>query len=507
MHMLVGTPSHEIIRSNCQLEALYNDWIVQNKSRIYMKSRKLLNVKTESTKSATKTATPDSVSHGRIVTSSRSLQDPVKSTSIQVKRSTPSALASLQSVFASRKDLPDERIHSQVDPNTYGRPPYQCNVPSASSDTDMFTESESKHVTAMSALETSIMIHVCDTLLATTPPYSSGTSLQGNRGVECRDRYSVGSIATPVAYTCCAQIHTNHGGSIRKTYLPISSPSRGQIVKCQTNTTYNSNIQRNIATALTAANVNAIIRSPESQTVDGKLNESVSEKVTEKVDSNAVYMDTNVPVQSLATPQMLEGIIFGDSCITSSSKFAISMDIGINYAHAIEAFQEHGSTRIGENITLTPSFFKKTPAVFSLSCPSLNMSEIVTGFSGVCDNEKLGPNHPIREVEVMSKLVPFINKCCEAQMELSSETIEDLVEDNEMPISTTSSIEHCFAYEPQCGVSVYVGSHVLNLDTGYAQTYSCPSGIDSEHTNPPTSKQFTVHVSAIFSGTVANTKK
>ena len=152
-------------------------------------------------------------------------------------------------------------------------------------------------------------------------------------------------------------------------------------------------------------------------------------------------------------------------------------------------------------------FGEKKTMVVSLSCPSLNRSHIMTGFSAVRDNETLGPNHPIREIEVMSKLVPFINKCCEEQMGLQPETVEDLVEDKEMPIATTSSIEHCFAHEPTCGVSVYVGSHVLDLDTEYAQTYSCHSETDSQHTKAPTSQQFVVHVSAILSGTVGNTKK
>ena len=511
--MLVGTPSHEIIRSNSQLETLHNDWKVQDKSRIYMKSRKLLGMKTESTKSATQAATQDSISNGMTVTSSGPLQDSCKSTSIQMKRKTPSALASLQSVFASRKDLPEERTHTDNIPDgNYNKTPHQSNVRSTF-DSAVFAENESKHVTVMGDLETRMMIHVCDTMLATTPPYSTGTSPigrltpQGNRGAGCIDEDSVVKTAAPVASTCCAQIRTNNGGSVRNTYLPISSPSPGQIAKCQKSTSYNSNIQKNIVTALTAANVCAIIRSTGSQTIGDKLNESVDGKVSQKVDANAVYMDTNVPVQSLATPKMLEGIIFGDSCITSSDGFVVSKDIAINYARAIEAFQEHGSTRIGEHLVLSPSFWKKKPMVVSLSCPSLNRSHIVTGFSAVCDNETLGPNHPIREVEVMSKLVPFINKCCEEQMGFSPETVEDLEKDKEMPIATTSSIEHCFAYEPNCGVSVYVGSHVLNLDTEYAQTYRCPGEIDSPRTKAPTSQQFVVHVSAIFSGTVTNTKK
>ena len=518
MHMLASTPSHEILRSNSEISALYDDWIVQNKSRVYTKSRKLVNMKTESTKAATQAVkqatTLASISNGKKITSSSSLQVPGKSTSVPVKSTTPYAVSSLQSVFASRKDIPADDIPVEVDTITYNKPTQPENVQSVFSNIDTLTENESKHVTAMGYIETKMMIHVCDNLLATTPPYSSDTSLidthtlKGERGVGNRDMSSVGTTAVPIASTCCAQLRTNNGCLLRKIYLPICSSSPDQVLKCQNNTIYNSNVQTNIAKALTAANARVIIRSPESQTIDTKLHERVDRTGSEEVDVHAVYIDTNTPVQSLVTPHVLEGIIFGDSCTTSSTDFAIDKDVGVNYAHAIEAFQQYGSTRIGENITLTPSFFKKAPTVFSLSCPSLKMSEIVTGFSAVRDNEKLGPNHPNKMVEVMSNLVPFINKCCEAQMGLSSETVEDLVEDKAMPIATTSSIEHCFAYEPQCGVSVYVGSHYLKLsDLDHLNSYIISDGTDSQQTEFPASKRFVVHVSSIFSGPVAPENK
>ena len=197
----------------------------------------------------------------------------------------------------------------------------------------------------------------------------------------------------------------------------------------------------------------------------------------------------------------MQDLLFGATRITSSTDFAVGVDSGETYGVAADTFLQYGNTRIGDNITLTPSFFKRVPVVGSMNCPQLNLSELVTSFSGLRNNEKFGPNHTTRLVEVMAKLVPFVNKCCETQMRLNPDTVEDLVEDHGMPIATSSNIEHCFAHNPKCGVSAYVGSHTFELPTSILNTYA------PEHTQFPSEKKITVHVAALFAGSVVDTQK
>jgi hypothetical protein len=216
----------------------------------------------------------------------------------------------------------------------------------------------------------------------------------------------------------------------------------------------------------------------------------------------AIYIDPMVPVQAIATPQVLQDLLFGESRITSSSAFTVGIDAGETYGVAVNAFLPYGNTRIGNDITLTPSFFRRLPVVVSMSCPQLNISHVATTFSGSRNNLKFGPNHTTRIVEVMAKLVPFVNKCCEAQMGLSSETIDDLIEDKDMPVATCGNVEHCFSNNPECGVSAYVGHHTFTLPTSILNTHSVLDKKNSTCINFPLEKTFVVHVSALFSGPV-----
>ena len=503
MHVSTATPAHEVLRSERELETLSNNWISQNKSRVHARMRKFDTLRTEA-------ATPVTLQ----ITSSQAVSDLIAVKSDLIKKSKPSpyVLASLKNVFASRKDLaPDVTTNTATTTYPYTRPSLKS-VPAVCINSDTFAKNESMYATAMGVTENGIMTRVCDTFLHATQPYSSGNR-SGNKA------------NIPIASTCCAHITTAGSCVTRKIYLPISAPCIDQVEKCNESTSYNHNVQKNIATALSAENVNVVIctpleavglttasaTGPATTDSDTKTTESHTKNTEVKsatnTDRDAVYIDPTIPVQALATPQVLQDLLFGDARITSSADFAVGNDSGETYGVAADAFLQYGNTRISKNITLTPSFFKRVPVVVSMSCPQLNMSQLVTSFSGVRNNEKFGPNHSTRLVEVMAKLVPFVNKCCEAQMGLDPETVEDLVEDRDMPIATSGNIEHCFSHNPQCGVSAYVGHHTFILPTSILNTHAVKDKTNSEHTQFPLEKRFIVHVSALFAGPVVTVEK
>ena len=500
--MFANTPPHLVLRSDTTIQALYDDWIGSNKSRVYTKSQKCCSMRREAIEVTTPSQATGQPTGQPVCIESRP-------TSIHENSTNPYVLASLRNVFASRKDIPSDSSHTLSTPT---------NVPEVCTSSAKFAENESMYATTMCAIEKDMMMHVCTSFLVETPPYSTctptdpGSTDPGSTDTKSMSIYPKITPAVPIASACCAHVKYD-SGLTRKIYLPMSAPCPDQISKCQKNALYNSNIQNNIATALQAANVNVVMRTTAVETPDTKTNEPLTNQpltnqpvLPKSIDHNTIYMDSGASVQALATPNVLEDIIFGDSRTTSSTGFAVGMDVGATYARAIEAFEKYGSTRIGKNITLTPSFFKKMPMVISMSCPEMNISEVVTGFCGAYDNAKLGPNHATRMVEVMAKMTPFVNKCCESHMGLCKDTVEDLIEDVDMPVATVSNIEHCFAYDPQCGVSAYVGSHDLKLDASIVNTHvgsRVGSRVtSSEHTQFPVTKKFVVHIAALFSGAV-----
>ena len=199
-------------------------------------------------------------------------------------------------------------------------------------------------------------------------------------------------------------------------------------------------------------------------------------------DTSTVYIDTSMPVESLATTQVLQDLLFGDLRITSSPDFLVGVEASETYASAVEIFKKYGNTRIGENVTLAPSFFMRMPFVVSMNCPELGICDVVTDFSGTRSHERFGPNHTTRITEVMSKLVPFVNQCCEVAMGLDSSIVEDLVEDHDMPIATSGVIEHCFAHNPTYGVIAYVSAHDFVLPTSILNTHNALDGNSPEGT-------------------------
>ena len=117
--------------------------------------------------------------------------------------------------------------------------------------------------------------------------------------------------------------------------------------------------------------------------------------------------------------------------------------------------------------------------------------------------KKYGPDHPIQITEVMSKLTLFANQCCETEMRLDTNTVEILLEEKNMPIVTSCGIEHCFAHNPTCGVSVYVGKHSFEFNNTVPRTLTAVNGTGPEGTASQF-KKFSVHVVAFFSTPVVN---
>ena len=491
MHTSFLTPAHEVLRTDTIIENLSDEWISHNKSRVNARMRK---------NSAALAESVEIPSH--VIKTSKAVSDLIttKSNMITQSKPNPYVLASLKNVFASRKDLvpsPSTSTPSHKQLSSTDIPP--MHISSAN-----YAKKEAMYANSMVLTENDIILRVCDSFLQETQPYSNA-SLHGH------------NPNVPTASTCCANVSPSGNSMSRKIYLPISAPCIAQLEKCKQSTSYNHNIQTNFAMALGVENVKVVVlKTPESSesvkdsVTGGKVNTECEALTTaisvEKDDSSenrgTIYINPMVPVQALATPQVLQDLLFGDSRITSSADFTVGIDAGETYGIAAETFLQYGSTRIGNEITLTPSFFKRLPVVVSMSCPQLNISQVATTFSGSRNNLKFGPNHTIRIVEVMAKLVPFVNKCCEAQMGLSAEIVDDLVEDRDMPVATCGNVEHCFSNNPTCGVSAYVGRHEFKLQTEILATHGVMDKTNSASTNFPAQKTFVVHVSAFFSGPV-----
>ena len=402
----------------------------------------------------------------------------------------PYMMASLRNVLSSRKDIAHEE--SVLAPRC---PSYRPNVvPTAYNSSVSYTTNMCTITDAMCTIENDIMTRVCNDLLQRTPPYSTGNKLR--------------SVNVPTTSACCAHITTNGQKNSRNLFLPISVPYTEQIEKCKMSASYNKNVYINIADALKAQNVKVSMCSTldnASQSSVAGVSVDTQEDENKAVYIDTVYMDTSIPVKSLVTTEVLQDLPFGDSRVTSSDGFTVGPHVSETYASAVDVFKKYGNTRVGENVTLTPTFFKRIPLVVSMSCPALGISNVVTDFSATRDHGRFGANHTTRIVEVVSNLVPFVNQCCEVEMGLNSNTVEDLVEDHDMPIATCGSIEHCFAHNRKCGVSAYISAQPFVLSTSILNTHNTLHGNNSESNSFPMEKKFIVYVAALFSTPVAST--
>jgi hypothetical protein len=474
---LTPRPTPQCVSSPSDVvHALTNEWISHNKSRIYSKkSANACAVKCAPTPVNTHTDTRLSA---------------VTHTNRHVSES-------LQRVIASRQDI------RAFDDNAY--------TPESCSGLDYvgYVKDASNHATAMGVLERQIMMTTCDERLSANIPYSTGTGFDKNFITR------VGGNDL-VASTCCAYINTQSvgmsvgmsggvgggvrgavGGAKRQVYLPISTPCMDQIAKCNESVVYNRNVQANIVSALTTEHIKVHHTNAVENNVTGK--DGIRELGT-------VYIDENVPIQALGTIPVLEDILFGDYRITSSPNFCLGTDIGKTYVSAMHKFQKYTNTRIGDNLTLTPSFHKRMPVVISMSCPQGNLFNTVTT-STLCRNHgTFGPNHPERLVEVMGKLAPFVKQCSESLMMLHADTVMDLVEDQDMPVASSVDIQHCFANNPAHGVSAYVASHEFSIPTAILNTHVVVKNNNATTADKPfpVETKFVVHVAALFGGSVSD---
>ena len=398
--------------------------------------------------------------------------------------------ASLRNVLASRMDIvPDQRVVSVKHP--FFRPkvaPFEYDTPAS------YTEKACTNANEMCALENKIMTLVCNDFLLRTPPHSTHKQLS--------------PVNVPNASMCLAHVTMNNKKSSRNVFLPITVPKPSQIEICKTNALCNKNVQTYVGDALKDHNIRVIMYPTQdslSQSSTLGVSNNTNGDKNEASGIGTVYIDTSKPVQSLVTTQVLQDLLFGNSRITSSLDFQVKEDASETYAAAVGVFQQYGNIRIADDITLTPAFLKRLPVVISMKCPEMGICEVVTDFAENRHHEKFGPNHTTQITEVMSKLTPFVTLCCETEMRLDPRTVEILLEEKNMPIVTSCGIEHCFAHNPTCGVSVYVGKHSFEFDNTVPGTLTAVNGTSPEGTSSPI-KNFSVHVVAFFSIPVVNHK-
>ena len=458
MHLSNVNNAHEIIHSDSVLRALCDDWVCKNKTRIHMREMNKLNAQTE-----------------KIPTSELAVSMQEKSPVVPTNKPGPYGMASLRSVLCSRRDL--VQVTSAVVPQyqTY-RPKV---VPNTRDSSVSYTEKVSTNTNAMCTIENNIMTRVCNNFLQKTPPYSTNKQTL--------------HLQVPTASSCWAHVTMDDTKNSKNIFLSISAPHTEQIQTCKTNTLYNTNMKTNIGHALKSHNIQVVMHP--------KI-DSGSPSFTHGMDT--IHIDTTTPIESLVTTQVLEDLLFGDSRITSSTHFAVDEYVGSTYASAVGEFHKYGNICIGDNVTLTPSFYKRVPFVVSMNCPQMNIHDVVTCFSGAQIHPKFGPNHTTRIPEVMSKLAQFVNRCCETDMGLDQDIARDLLEDNDIPIATSGVIEHCFAYNPTCGVSAYVGKHSFTYETGVLATLAAVNGNSTEGTPTHAKKEFIVYVAALFSTPVVS---
>ncbi|KAJ1465485.1 hypothetical protein T484DRAFT_1757378 [Baffinella frigidus] len=422
-------------------------------------------------------------------------------------RTSPSAVASLKHVVESRLDLmPSNRppavgaesagIVTKPPPAMpiSGAPPYRRPPPSCTVAT---------HAADMSSIETRLIMSVCGQFISKSPAHCNG--YVGTPLTPPHALASIGDGMPPtwtkdlVANSCCAYVTTVGAPTPRRVYLPMAPPTREQIARCAENESYNRNVQINVASSLSSEHIPVLLASSANNREPG-----------------TVHINTSQPVQALGTTQCCEELLFGKNRTTSSPGFSVCNDIGITYAKAVHKYQQYSNVSVGANVTLVPTFHKRTPMVVSMSCPQLNLQQVVTSSSVPQNNTKFGPNHTVCAVEVLAKLTPFVKQCCETYMRLPRETVEDLREDGDMPVATCKSIEQCFAHDKANGVNAYVAKHTFSLDTAILNTHAVSSRQRAGNAGTgagenaageltfPLEQKITVYLAALFGGAVAD---
>jgi hypothetical protein len=484
MSMYINIPPQVVIQEDPHLQQLVHKWVKCNKERVFPHQC------TPPSVSDTVKQPFDTCQSHHIARQPRHVAQNHKSVKIckqqrpsgtfesmyDVHRQiSPHVLASFQQVVSSRKDLPYKTVkdipctivvapHSPVDSHVIR--PSDTHTAEGLKDTTKSIE--------MAGIEKDILQTLCNKFLQTESSYSVYAVSTTQKSVASNDTTSNDIIA----HACYAHISTVGSDMIRQMYLPIVTPSRDQIAKCAIDVCYNKNVQLNVARLLSAHNVKI-----QHNTDSGSK------------DPNTVYIDTDTPIQTLGTTICCENLLFGKCRTTSSNNFSLGGGLSKVYAAAVHKYQQYNNVSVGEHITLVPSFHKRTPMVVSLSCPQLNISQVTTYMSTERNHTKLGPNHTTQAVEVTSKMAPFVKLCLETYMKLPLDTIEDLREDNNIPIAHCVAVEHCFAYDALHGLSAYVATHMFSLPTEILNTYV----LSSDVVFPPR-KEITVYVAVLFGG-------
>jgi hypothetical protein len=480
--MSLGRSPHDVLHVTHTLQKLQDKWSADNRSRIF-----------KQTESQVRENALSSPVEATSVSNKASLVSQVLVSSRVNPRTNASAIASYQQVVVSRSDLPSSVTSRE---NTHVSVSNQSNIRSDGK----VKMSEQDYAHAMAGTEKEIITSVCNIFLSENPPYSGVSAAMKQSPPVASFNPSTGANDI-VSHTCCAYVTTIGANTSKRIYLPMAAPTREQITICGENDVYNKNIQHSITSALEIEHV-PIIRS----------------SCTGSLEHGTVQLNPNTVIKALGTTACCEDLLFGKCRITSSPNFCIDMDVGATYANAVRKYQQYANVAIGEQITLVPMIHKRAPMIVSMSCPSLNISDVITSVSGQQTHSRFGPNHPARAVEVLAKIMPFVQRCCEVSMDLPTETVEDLKEDSDMPTPICKSVEHCFSHSATHGVGAYVATHVFSLPTAILNTHlvghnvhssdSCNKGLttgSSAGNNPfPLEQEITIHVTALFGGAVTD---
>jgi hypothetical protein len=395
------------------------------------------------------------------------------------------------------------------------------------------TAEAERHTRVMAVIERKLIMTVCDSFLARTPPYyrnaaatamtatsatasattasaatasvRSSSRSSGTSGISSGISSGTSSGSSPpsvhrnTAHSCCAHVTTAGIAASRRVHLPMAVPSHAQIAKCEKDACYNRNVLLNLTKALASEHIPVLFSSTNSGSGSSSTTSGESAK-----HHGTVHMHATTCIKALGDSSCCGQLLFGTTRTTCSPGFSIGSGLGSTYAEAVRHYQQHNNVSVGEHVTLVPTFRKRPPMVVSMSCPQLHMSEIATGVSVDTPHTKFGHTHTTQAVEVLKKLAPFVTGCSQACMpDLSAATLEHLREHSDMPVPVSSSVEHCFAHNTAHGVSAYAATHVFSLPTAILNSYASASASASAWTAEtpfPLEQTITVHVAALFGG-------
>jgi hypothetical protein len=453
--MSIALSAYSVLNSTEQLSSLADAWNKHNKSRIYRACPPQAPLQVGTPVASQLKSTPATI--------------PKQTTVHFAAKSNPYAIASMNQVLESRKDLIErKRDNDELTGKT-------SHITLTNLDNATATAKQSS--IEMAKIESHLLNVITNTFTSETPAYSNARPklLHGIRNEQIS---ALSAKRHVVPHGCIACISSSDTDVTRQVYLPITTPSREQLSMCAKDSCYNKNVITNIAEALSRNGVPTVLTS----------GQAASNK------PNHLHIDISEPVTGLGTTECCEGLLFGNNRITSSPEFSVGCGIGTAYAEAVHAYQKYSNVAIGTHITLIPSASKGTMQVLSMTCPEMSLSHTVTRVSGIQTHPKYGPNHTTRIVEIMQEVAPFAKLCSETYMGLPHETVQDVQEDSAMPLLTSGKTDHCFAHSTEHGVSAYVANHSFAMSTEMLNTYTTTSAF------PPV-KDFTVHVACIYGGT------